>query len=124
MHELLHNGEPRGKACREISAAGLRDNPLQAQRPRSAWQLARAELAKAVESLSSAQSASTSPDLDDPLDEEADATRATGFNEVHDGLISESDSTPLDRIAGRMCRECSSPLPSHRPQAPGDYQST
>ena len=114
------------KIAEEVSRAGLMDNPLQVSRLRSAWQLARAELSKAMESLSNAQSPTSSSDLDDPLDEEAEAKRAKGFGEAYDGFLFESDSVTLARTISRVYRELSAPkrqiltIPLKKMRAEGD----
>ena len=103
----LETHEP--KLAEEVARAGLMDNPLQISRLRSAWQLARAELPNAMESLSQAQSSSSPSDLDDPLSEELEAKRPRAFNEACGGFILENDSMPLAHVTGRVCRELTSP---------------
>ena len=62
-----------------------------------------------MECLPNAQSSSTTSDLDDPLEREAGAKRAHGFNEGYDGLTFESESMPLARIIVRIYCDVSSP---------------
>ena len=114
------------KLAEEVDRASLMGNSLQVSRLRPTWQLARAELYKAMESLSQAQSSSSPSDLDDPLDEEPEAKRAKSFGEAYDGFTFESDSMPLARIIGRIFRELSSPkrsistIPLKRMRTEGD----
>ena len=97
------------KLAEELARAGPMDNPLQIARLRSAWQLARAELSKAMGNLAQAHSLSSSSDLDDPLSQELEAKRAKSFGEAYDGFSFEADSMPLARIIGRAYHELSSP---------------
>ena len=91
----------------EVHKAGLTCSPLQVSRLRSAWQLARAELPKAMGARSQAQSSTSSSGLGDPFHEESEAKRAKSFGEACDGFTFEADSMPLARIAGRIYRELS-----------------
>ena len=85
------------------------EGPPPASRLRSAWQLARAELPKATEAMSTAASHTRSTDLGDPLGEALEAKRAKAFKEAYDGLTFETDRMPLARIIGRVYREPTSP---------------
>ena len=118
--------EAEAKIPAMVDDAGMMGQPVQVARLRSAWQLARAELSKAMESLSTAQSPSSSADLDDPLDEAAEKQRAETFSKAYDGLTFESDSMPLARLIGRLYRELTSPkrslttIPLKRMRTEGD----
>ena len=75
-------------------------------RLRTAWQLARSEVAKACKARAEG---SVTSDWDQPLGQEEEAVRKQEFDAAYDGLTYPAEDTPLATITGRYFREFRSP---------------